>query len=83
MKQSEEVVDVRDTPYDFTSIMQYGNKAFSKDGTSKTMDGIHDPNKVFGDAKKLSPFDIVELNKVYDCDSKKALFILTADVIVI
>ena len=75
-KQSEVATDTRGFPYDFSSIMQYGNKAFSKDSQSHTMDDIRDPKKVFGDAKQLSGSDIAELNKVYDCTSKENLPIL-------
>ena len=69
-KQGNDVTDLRGSTYDFTSVMQYGNTAFSKDGTSKTMEAVSDKNKVFGNAKQLSASDKAELNKVYDCASK-------------
>ena len=55
--------------YDFTSIMHYGNYAFSKN-KRPTMLSVKDPLLQFGQIAKLSPTDILQLNALYDCRSK-------------
>ena len=52
--------------YDFSSIMHYGNYAFSKN-RKPTMLSVKDPTLQFGQISKLSPTDILQLNNVYDC----------------
>ena len=59
---------VKTSEYDFNSIMHYGDTAFSKDGTSKTMvrkDGgqLEDVYKKVG----LSDNDVKEINTAYRC----------------
>ncbi|XP_041843840.1 high choriolytic enzyme 1-like [Melanotaenia boesemani] len=49
------------TPYDFKSIMQYSKYAFSK----------NDPNLDFGHAKQMNKNDIIRVNRLYNCCSKK------------
>ena len=65
--------DVRDTDYDFDSIMQYGNTAFTMNG-GDTMRDKFDDNKPLG-GKNLTATDVLELNKAYQCHGK---FRLTA-----
>ena len=55
--------------YDFTSIMHYGNYAFSKN-KRPTMLSVKNPLLQFGQIAKLSPTDILQLNALYDCRSK-------------
>ena len=55
--------------YDFSSIMHYGNYAFSKN-KRPTMLSVKDPLLQFGQIAKLSPTDILQLNALYDCRSK-------------
>ena len=52
--------------YDFSSIMHYGNFAFSKN-KRPTMLSVKDPTLQFGQIAELSPADVIQLNNVYDC----------------
>uniref|UniRef100_A0A3B5KY42 Metalloendopeptidase n=1 Tax=Xiphophorus couchianus TaxID=32473 RepID=A0A3B5KY42_9TELE len=54
------------TPYDFTSVMQYPNDAFSKNG-KPTIVAKSDPKMKFGHAAQLSVNDIIRVNKLYNC----------------
>uniref|UniRef100_A0A3B5Q083 Metalloendopeptidase n=1 Tax=Xiphophorus maculatus TaxID=8083 RepID=A0A3B5Q083_XIPMA len=54
------------TPYDFTSVMEYRNDAFSKNG-KPTIVAKCDPNLKFGNSKKMSANDIIRINKLYEC----------------
>uniref|UniRef100_A0A087XXS8 Metalloendopeptidase n=1 Tax=Poecilia formosa TaxID=48698 RepID=A0A087XXS8_POEFO len=55
------------TPYDFSSIMEYDNKAFSKNGKD-TIVSRKNPNLKFGHAAKMSRNDIARINKLYKCN---------------
>lgn len=57
--------------YDFSSIMHYGNFAFSKN-KRPTMLSVKDPTLQFGQIAELSPTDVIQLNNVYDCKSDKS-----------
>lgn len=57
------------TPFDYESIMLYGELAFSKDGRSKTMvdkRGVHKLKEVF-DKPGLTATDAENINKLYNC----------------
>ncbi|XP_072236050.1 high choriolytic enzyme 1-like [Leuresthes tenuis] len=54
------------TPYDFKSIMEYSNDAFSKNG-KPTIIAKCDPNLKFGHATKMSSNDILRINRLYRC----------------
>ncbi|XP_043953594.1 hatching enzyme 1.2-like [Gambusia affinis] len=54
------------TPYDFNSIMEYDNTAFSKNG-KPTIVAKCDPKMQFGDAEKMSVNDIARVNRLYKC----------------
>ncbi|XP_014867166.1 PREDICTED: low choriolytic enzyme-like [Poecilia mexicana] len=54
------------TPYDFTSVMEYSNKAFSKNG-KPTIVAKCNPNLKFGHAQQMSANDIARVNKLYKC----------------
>uniref|UniRef100_A0A3Q2PUI3 Metalloendopeptidase n=1 Tax=Fundulus heteroclitus TaxID=8078 RepID=A0A3Q2PUI3_FUNHE len=54
------------TPYDFNSVMEYPNKAFSKNG-KPTIVAKCDPNLVFGQRIKMDVNDIARVNKLYEC----------------
>ena len=60
--------DEMDTDYDFHSIMQYGNTAFTVNAKN-TMEDIFDVNMELG-SKNLSKTDIIRLNKAYQCHGK-------------
>jgi NADH/NAD ratio-sensing transcriptional regulator Rex len=56
--------------YDYESIMHYDRTAFTKNG-KPTIVAIGDENKKFGTANyRLSTKDIIEINALYDCQSK-------------
>ncbi|KAG7455380.1 hypothetical protein MATL_G00256020 [Megalops atlanticus] len=55
-----------ETPYDYNSVMQYGRYAFSKN-KKPTMIPIPDANVEIGKAKKMSPNDILRVNRLYKC----------------
>jgi len=54
------------TPYDFNSVMQYSNRAFSKNG-QPTIVAKSDPNLMFGNARQMSSNDIARVNRLYRC----------------
>ncbi|XP_041842007.1 low choriolytic enzyme-like [Melanotaenia boesemani] len=58
------------TPYDFKSIMQYKKYAFSKN-EMPTIVAKSDPNLDFGHAKQMNKNDIIRVNRLYNCCSKK------------
>ncbi|XP_041842016.1 low choriolytic enzyme-like [Melanotaenia boesemani] len=58
------------TPYDFNSVMQYYKYAFSKNGMP-TIVAKCDPNLDFGHAEQMSKNDIIRVNRLYNCCSKK------------
>jgi len=59
-------MDSQGGAYDFSSIMHYGNYAFSKNN-KPTMLSVKDPMLQFGQIEKLSDTDILQLNSIYDC----------------
>lgn len=65
--------DVQQTPYDYASIMHYGIKAFTIDG-SQTIFPKNGPSQQLG-SDKLTVLDKKELRRMYECDSKKYLFL--------
>ena len=56
------------SPYDYSSIMHYGRRAFSKNGkdTIKTLDPSM--QNVIGNRVALSAEDIAQMNELYTCD---------------
>ena len=56
--------------YDLSSIMHYGNYAFSKN-KKPTMLSVKDYLKKFGQVSKLSDTDVLQLNALYDCKNSK------------
>ncbi|XP_036375467.1 low choriolytic enzyme-like [Megalops cyprinoides] len=58
------------TPYDYNSVMQYERYAFSKNG-KPTMIPKPNENVEIGKAKKMSPNDILRVNKLYECSKKE------------
>lgn len=65
-KQSK--VNSLGSPYDYSSIMHYGRRAFSKNGkdTIKTIDPAM--QNVIGNRVALSAEDIAQMNELYTCD---------------
>lgn len=56
------------TPYNFNSVMQYNNWAFSANG-EMTIVANHDPSFVFGSAASMSTNDTLRVNRLYECNS--------------
>ncbi|XP_012713830.2 high choriolytic enzyme 1 [Fundulus heteroclitus] len=54
------------TPYDFNSVMEYRNDAFSKNG-KPTIVAKCNPYMKFGNAENMSANDILRINKLYEC----------------
>lgn len=52
------------TPYDYNSVMHYSRFAFSKNN-EPTMIPIPNRNVVIGEARKMSPNDILRINRLY------------------
>ena len=55
-------------PYDYGSIMHYGQDLFSKDGTSPTITPKYDPHGEMGQRNGFSQLDIWKINKLYGCN---------------
>jgi hypothetical protein len=68
-------IDSLNAPYDFESIMHYGNKDFTNNGKD-TIVSISHPGKVLGQRTGFSKTDIFEINALYDCSGKTFLFLL-------
>ncbi|XP_057704356.1 high choriolytic enzyme 1-like [Corythoichthys intestinalis] len=54
------------TPYDYSSVMHYGKKAFSNNGRD-TITPIPDSRVPIGQRRGLSKWDIRRINILYDC----------------
>ncbi|KAJ1096031.1 hypothetical protein NDU88_001180 [Pleurodeles waltl] len=66
--QMTDTNNMKYTPYDYSSIMHYGKKAYSKDGISQTMVPIPDGSVNIGQMLALSEKDILKINLLYQCD---------------
>eukprot|EP00112_Aurelia_sp_Birch-Aquarium-sp1_P003586 Seg1402.10 transcript_id=Seg1402.10/GoldUCD/mRNA.D3Y31 product="hypothetical protein" protein_id=Seg1402.10/GoldUCD/D3Y31 len=64
--------------YDYSSVMHYGSKAFSKNG-KETIKPIRQATANLGGAEGLSELDAIQLNALYDCKSKLLLGESTLD----
>uniref|UniRef100_A0A3P8VMV5 Metalloendopeptidase n=1 Tax=Cynoglossus semilaevis TaxID=244447 RepID=A0A3P8VMV5_CYNSE len=53
-------------PYDYNSVMQYRNKAFSKNG-QPTIVAKDDPNRVLGSARSMTENEYKRVNIAYQC----------------
>lgn len=54
------------TPYDYSSVMQYGRYAFSKN-RKPTIIPIPNSNVEIGRSKQMSRLDILRINRLYGC----------------
>ncbi|XP_078357409.1 blastula protease 10-like [Oculina patagonica] len=67
-KYSHGMIDSLGSPYDYGSIMHYGKRDFAKlpwQTTIKTKNGAS-----IGQRKHLSPLDVQQMNKYYECSKK-------------
>lgn len=62
-------IDTQGTPYDYHSIMHYSKRSFARYPTGNTIEAKFDPNMKLGGGQ-LSPIDITEINRLYQCDVK-------------
>ncbi|GBP12081.1 Zinc metalloproteinase nas-13 [Eumeta japonica] len=65
-KYNNDTVTDFGVPYDYGSVMHYGDKAFSKNG-NKTIEALQE-NVTIGQRDDLSESDILKLNRMY-CES--------------
>ena len=58
-------------PYDYLSLMHYYHKAWSRNGNSTILSLSKDPKyqKIMGYAQRLSFYDVMLANKMYECDA--------------
>lgn len=57
-------------PYDFGSIMHYAKTTFSKNGYDITIHPLPGSyGKEIGQRTRLSPLDILQANRLYQCPS--------------
>jgi hypothetical protein len=68
-KYSHGEIDQFSLIYNYHSIMQYGNKAFSSNNED-TMQSISTGRMVLG-GEQMTNEDIMELNLLYDCKCKR------------
>ncbi|CAG5928219.1 unnamed protein product [Menidia menidia] len=54
------------TPYDYSSVMQYGRTAFGI-SRKETITPIPDPSAPIGQRTGLSAIDIIRINRLYNC----------------
>jgi hypothetical protein len=64
-KQPSAAVDTQGTPYDYNSIMHYGETYFSSNGKRTIIPKIS--TATIGQRKNLSPIDIKEIQLFYKC----------------
>ena len=63
-----------DYGYDISSDMQYNEKAFSKDDTSKTMEAKN--GQPLGSNSHMDAMDVEKVNRLYDCPYIDCKYIL-------
>ncbi|KAK6750078.1 hypothetical protein RB195_002208 [Necator americanus] len=70
-KISASLQDTQGEKYDYRSIMHYDSTAFSRNGRN-TIEPVQEGfTEVIGSATDLSHLDIVKINKLYQCASKR------------
>ncbi len=69
-KYSLDLITHLGTPYDYGSVMHYPKKAFSKNGRAVTIEPKWDGIEI-GQRKGLSDNDVVKINKLYNCSSRR------------
>ena len=70
LKYSREIINSREIPYDYGSIMHYSRLHFTKNA-KKNKETIvpKDKNAYIGQRVALSPLDIKQANLLYNCGS--------------
>jgi hypothetical protein len=60
-------VDTLSTPYDYGSVMHYARNAFATASSSPTIIPLLNSSAVLGQRIRLSPIDILEIQRYYGC----------------
>uniref|UniRef100_A0A673GQU2 Metalloendopeptidase n=1 Tax=Sinocyclocheilus rhinocerous TaxID=307959 RepID=A0A673GQU2_9TELE len=68
-KYSENQTTTQDTQYDYYSVMHYDKNAFSNGNGSTIITKRPEFQDVIGQRLDLSEYDVIELNKLYKCNS--------------
>ncbi|KAF4103248.1 meprin A subunit beta-like [Onychostoma macrolepis] len=68
-KYSENQTTTQGTPYDYYSVMHYDKNAFSNGNGSTIITKRPEFQDVIGQRLDLSEYDVIELNKLYKCNS--------------
>uniref|UniRef100_A0A673GQK5 Metalloendopeptidase n=1 Tax=Sinocyclocheilus rhinocerous TaxID=307959 RepID=A0A673GQK5_9TELE len=68
-KYIENLTTTQGTPYDYYSVMHYGKNAFSNGNGSTIITKRPEFQDVIGQRLDLSEYDVIELNKLYKCNS--------------
>ncbi|XP_073703911.1 meprin A subunit beta-like [Garra rufa] len=68
-KYSKYVSTTQDTPYDYYSVMHYNKNAFSNGNGSTIITKRPEFQDVIGQRLDMSEYDVIELNKLYKCNS--------------
>ncbi|XP_072536825.1 meprin A subunit beta-like [Salminus brasiliensis] len=66
-KASQETSTIQGTPYDYMSVMHYGQDAFSNGNGNTIITKNTKFQDVIGQSNDMSPTDTFELNKLYNC----------------
>lgn len=70
-KYSYEDATNLNVPYNYASLMHYGNDAFSRNG-KETLVARNDPNLTFGQRIMFTQGDTDQINKLYNCRAAKS-----------
>ncbi|XP_059363763.1 meprin A subunit beta-like [Carassius carassius] len=68
-KYSENLTTTQDTPYDYFSVMHYDKNAFSNGNGYTIITKRPEFQDVIGQRLDMSEYDVIELNKLYKCNS--------------
>ena len=68
-KYKHSKVDSMGFDYDYSSLMHYGKRTFSKNG-KPTVRALNNPYMSLGRGDGFSELDIKKMNALYDCKSK-------------
>ncbi|KAI8485010.1 hypothetical protein Bbelb_372560 [Branchiostoma belcheri] len=69
-KRTEDESSTLDLPYDYGSVMHYGNKTFSVNG-QPTIEALFPFTGTMGQRDGMSAGDIEKINTLYNCDTQK------------
>lgn len=72
-KWDDRTVDTMGLPYDYGSIMHYGARDFAMNRNYATINLLRSYNGKVGQRAGLSHYDILKLNKAYDCGGAGSL----------